>query len=96
MPSQEKQTIEIGGELYEVESLSADARASIAVLRDLDEKIGGFRKEAYYLEVSRKSFENQLSRQLPSRSLKNGKSEQNDDKQDKNGGKPTDNGTKSG
>lgn len=96
MPSQEKQTIEIGGELYDETSLSADALTSIAIIRELDGKINGFRKEAHYLEITRGAYESQLSRQLPSKSLKNGKSEQNDDKQDKNGGKPTDNGTKSG
>ena len=96
MPSQDIQTIEVDGQKYDVDSLSADARTALVVIEELNAKINGFRKEAHYLEVTRSAYESQLSRQLPSKPLEDQDAEKKNAKQDKNGGKSTTNGTKSG
>ena len=96
MPSQNTQTIEVDGKKYDVDSLSADAQAAIAVIGELNGKINGFRKEAHFLEVTRSAYESQLSRQLPSKSLEDQDSKEKNAKQNKTSGKSTTNGTKSG
>ena len=96
MPSQNTQTIEIGGKNYKKDSLSADAQVSLAVIGELNGKISGFRKEAHFLEVTRSAYESQLSRQLPSKSLEDQDSKEKNAKQNKTSGKSTANGTKSG
>jgi len=96
MPSQDIQTIEVDGKRYDIDSLSADARTAVVVINELNGKISEFRKEAHFLEVTRGAYESQLSRQLPSKSLENQDSKEEDDKQDKTSGKSTTNGTKSG
>jgi len=96
MPSQDTRTVTVDGKSYEYESLSADAQAALAVVQELNGKINEFRKEAHFLEVTRGAYESQLSRQLPSKSLENQDSKEEDDKQDKTSGKSTTNGTKSG
>ena len=96
MPSQDIQTIEVDGKRYDIDSLSADARTAVVVIDELNGKINGFRKEAHFLEVARSTYESQLSRQLPSKSLEDQDAEKKNAKQDKNGGKSTTNGTKSG
>ena len=96
MPSQDIRTIEVDGKKYDIDSLSADARTAVVVIDELNGKINGFRKEAHFLEVARSTYESQLSRQLPSKSLEDQDTEKKNAKQDKNGGKSTTNGTKSG
>ena len=96
MPSQDIRTIEVDGKKYDIDSLSADARTAVVVIEELNGKINGFRKEAHFLEVARSAYESQLSRQLPSKSLEDQDTEKKNAKQDKNGGKSTTNGTKSG
>ena len=96
MPSQDIRTIEVDGKKYDIDSLSADARTAVVVIDELNGKINGFRKEAHYLEVTRSAYESQLSRQLPSKPLEDQDAEKKNAKQDKNGGKSTTNGTKSG
>ena len=92
MPSQNIQMIEVDGKKYDIDSLSADARTAVLVIEELNGKINGFRKEAHFLEVARSTYESQLSRQLPSKSLE----DQENVKQNKTSGKSTSNGTKSG
>ena len=96
MPSQDIRTIEVDGKKYDVDSLSADAQVSLAVVRELNGKINEFRKEAHFLEVARSAYESQLSRQLPSKSLEDQDSKEKNAKQNKTSGKSTANGTKSG
>ena len=96
MPSQDIRTIEVDGKKYDIDSLSADARTAVVVIDELNGKINEFRKEAHFLEVARSTYESQLSRQLPSKSLEDQDTEKKNAKQDKNGGKSTTNGTKSG
>jgi len=96
MPSQDIRTIEVDGKKYDIDSLSADARTAVVVIDELNGKINGFRKEAHFLEVARSTYESQLSRQLPSKSLEDQDTEKKNAKQDKTGGKSTTNGTKSG
>ena len=96
MPSQDTRTVTVDGKNYEYESLSADAQAALAVVQELNGKINEFRKEAHFLEVARSTYESQLSRQLPSKSLEDQDSKEENAKQDKTSGKSTTNGTKSG
>ena len=96
MPSQDIQTIEVDGKKYDVNSLSADAQAALAVVQELNGKINEYRKEAHFLEVTKGAYESQLSRQLPSKPLEDQGSKEENDKQDKTSGKSTTNGTKSG
>ena len=96
MPSQDIRTIEVDGKRYDVDSLSADARTALAVIEELNGKINEFRKEAHFLEVARSAYESQLSKQLPSKPLEDQDDEKKNAKQNKNGGKSTTNGTKSG
>ena len=96
MPSQDIRTIEVDGKRYDIDSLSADARTAVVVIDELNGKINGFRKEAHFLEVARSTYESQLSRQLPSKPLEDQDAEKKNAKQNKNGGKSTTNGTKSG
>ena len=96
MPSQDIRTIEVDGKKYDEDSLSADAQVSLAVVRELNGKINEFHKEAHFLEVTKGYYEGQLSRQIPSKPLEDQGSEEKNAKQDKNGGKSTTNGTKSG
>ena len=96
MPSQDIQTIEVDGKKYDVDSLSADARTALAVVQELNRKINDRRKEAHFLEITRGVYEGQLSRQLPSKSLEDQDSKEENAKQDKTSGKSTTNGTKSG
>ena len=95
MPSQNIEKITLDGKTYDYASLSIDAQTTLAVVTELNGKINEFKKEAHFLEVSRGVYEQQLSRQLPSKSLEDEESKK-DAKQDKNGGKSTTNGTKSG
>ena len=95
MPSQNIEKITLDGKTYDHASLSTDAQTTLAIVRELNGKINEFKKEAHFLEVSRGVYEQQLSRQLPSKSLEDEESKK-DAKQDKNGGKSTTNGTKSG
>ena len=95
MPSQNIEKIKIGDKMYDQASLSTDAQTTLAIVRELNGKINEFKKEAHFLEISRGVYEQQLSRQLPSKSLEDEESKK-DAKQDKNGGKSTTNGTKSG
>jgi len=95
MPSQNIEKIKIGDKMYDHASLSTDAQTTLAIVRELNGKINEFKKEAHFLEISRGVYEQQLSRQLPSKSLEDEESKK-DAKQDKNGGKSTTNGTKSG
>ena len=95
MPSQNIEKITLDGKTYDYASLSTDAQTTLAVITELNGKINEFKKEAHFLEISRGVYEQQLSRQLPSKSLKDEESE-NNAKQDKDGGKSTNNGTKSG
>ena len=96
MPSQDTRTVTVDGKSYEYESLSADAQAALAVVQELNGKINEFRKEAHFLEVARSTYESQLSRQLPSKSLEDQDSKEKNAKQNKTSGKSTANGTKSG
>ena len=96
MPSQDIRTIEVDGKKYDIDSLSADARTAVVVIDELNGKINEFRKEAHFLEVARSTYESQLSRQLPSKSLEDQDSKEENAKQDKTSGKSTTNGTKSG
>ena len=96
MPSQDIQTIEVDGKRYDIDSLSADARTAVVVINELNGKISEFRKEAHFLEVTRSAYESQLSKQLPSKPLEDQDDEKKNAKQNKNGGKSTTNGTKSG
>ena len=95
MPSQNIEKITLDGKTYDYASLSTDAQTTLAIVTELNGKINEFKKEAHFLEVSRGVYEQQLSRQLPSKSLEDEESKK-DAKQDKNGGKSTTNGTKSG
>ena len=95
MPSQNIEKITLDGKTYDNASLSTDAQTTLAIVTELNGKINEFKKEAHFLEVSRGVYEQQLSRQLPSKSLEDEESKK-DAKQDKNGGKSTTNGTKSG
>jgi len=96
MPSQDTRIVTVDGKNYEYESLSADAQAALAVVQELNGKINEYRKEAHFLEVARSTYESQLSRQLPSKSLEDQDSKEENAKQDKTSGKSTTNGTKSG
>ena len=96
MPSQDIRTIEVDGKRYDIDSLSADARTAVVVINELNGKISEFRKEAHFLEVARSAYERQLSKQLPSKPLEDQDDEKKNAKQNKNGGKSTTNGTKSG
>ena len=96
MPSQDTRIVTVDGKSYEYESLSADAQAALAVVQELNGKINEYRKEAHFLEVARSTYESQLSRQLPSKSLEDQDSKEENAKQDKTSGKSTTNGTKSG
>ena len=96
MPSQDTRTVTVDGKSYEYESLSADAQAALAVVQELNGKINEYRKEAHFLEVARSTYESQLSRQLPSKSLEDQDSKEKNAKQNKTSGKSTTNGTKSG
>ena len=96
MPSQDIQTIEVDGKKYDVDSLSADARTALAVVQELNAKINDRRNEAHFLEITKGAYESQLSKQLPSKPLEDQDDEKKNAKQNKNGGKSTTNGTKSG
>ena len=88
MPSQQIEKIEIDGSSYEYASLSPDAQSTIAAISELSGKINEFKKEAHFLEVTRGVYESKLKSQLPSKSLQDGKNDDNAE-QDKNGGKST-------
>ena len=95
MPSQNIEKITLDGKQYDYASLSTDAKTTLAIINELEGKINNSKKEAHFFEVSRGVYEQQLSRQLPSKALEDEEPEK-DDKQDKNGGKSTTNGTKAG
>jgi hypothetical protein len=95
MPSQPIEKIEIDGKSYDYASLSPDAQTTIAAISELSGKINNFKKEAHFLEVTRGVYESQLKTQLPSVSLEDEETKPENDKQDKNGGKPARSGAKS-
>ena len=95
MPSQNIEKVQLDGKSYDYDSLSSDAQTTLAIITELNGKINGFKKEAHFLEVTRGVYEQQLSRQMPSKALEDEEPEK-DAKQDKNGGNSTTNGTKAG
>jgi len=95
MPSQPIEKIEIDGKSYDYASLSPDAQTTIAAISELSGKINNFKKEAHFLEVTRGVYESKLKTQLPSISLEDEETKPENDKQDKNGGKPARRGAKS-
>ena len=76
-------------------SLSADAQGTLTVITELNGKINNCKKEAHFFEVTRSVYEQQLTRQIPTSSLEDKESAVKDE-QDKDSGKSTSNGTKSG
>ena len=81
MPSQNIEKITLDGKTYDFDSLSADAKGTLTIITELNGKINEFKKEAHFLEVSRGVYEQESK---------------DKDEQDKDSGKSTSNGTKSG
>ena len=95
MPSQNIEKITLNGKTYDFDSLSADAQGTLTVITELNGKINNCKKAAHFFEVTRGVYEQQLTRQIPTSSLEDKESAVKDE-QDKDSGKSTSNGTKSG
>ena len=95
MPSQNIEKITLDGKTYDFDSLSADAKGTLTVITELNGKINNCKKGALFFEVTRGVYEQQLTRQMPTSSLEDKESAVKDE-QDKDSGKSTSNGTKSG